>query len=189
MNKRTDGQCVRELSRLQIRKKIQFTMDLIFTKYGDVRDGIFVDIVKIYEYLANDDIKFNFIVLKDDTDVISKNISALAVPEEGFIYLKESVYIGATEGVTSDRLTLAHELSHLILHWNVPKNGFAKSSIKSHHYTQDAEWQADMGAFDILTDHRFLNHMVTANVLSKTAGISLLNAFSRVDELKYLIKK
>lgn len=189
MNKRTDGQCVSELSRLQIRKKIQSTMDLICTKYSDVRDGIFVDIVKLYEYLAQDDIKFNFIVLDDDTEVINQNISALAVPEDGFIYLKESVYKGASEGVSKDRLTLAHELSHLILHWNVPKNGFARSSIKSHHYTQDAEWQADMGAFEILTDHRFLDGIVTATTLSKTAGISLLNAFNRVDELKYLVKK
>jgi Zn-dependent peptidase ImmA (M78 family) len=189
MNKRTDGQFVRELSREQIRAKVQLHMDEISKKYRDVRDGIFVDLVKMYECMANDDIKFDFCVLEDDTNEISKNICALADPDEGVVYLKSSVYIGAVNGMTEHRHTLAHELGHLILHGNLPKNGFAKSNNRSHHYTQDSEWQADMAALEILTDHRFLRVPVTANVLSSKAGISLLSAFSRVDELRYLIKK
>jgi Zn-dependent peptidase ImmA (M78 family) len=189
MNKRTDGQCVRKLSREQIREKTQFYMDYICKKYGDVRDGIYIDLVKMYELMAYDNINFNFCVLDDDTDEISQDICALAEPDEGVVYLKSSVYSGAAEGVTEHRHTLAHELAHLILHGNLPKNGFAKSSNKKHHYTQDSEWQADMAALEILTDHRFLNTTVTADVLSKKAGIGLLTAISRVDELKYLIKK
>jgi hypothetical protein len=189
MNKRTDGQRVKKLSNDEIRKEVQLYMDHICKKYGDVRNGIYVDLVKMYEYMAFDNINFNFSVLEDDTDEISDNICALAEPDEGVIYLKQSVYNGAANGLTEHRHTLAHELGHLILHGNLPKNGFAKSLNSKHHYTEDSEWQADIAALEILTDHRFIEKPITADVLSKKAGISLLTAISRADEIRYLIKK
>lgn len=73
----------------------------------------------------------------------------LTYPDKGLIQLREDVYEGALAGNGRDRFTVGHEKGHLFLHTGIP---LARQAVvnPSHHIYEDAEWQADTFASELL---------------------------------------
>ncbi|HCE4614548.1 TPA: ImmA/IrrE family metallo-endopeptidase [Vibrio parahaemolyticus] len=88
------------------------------------------------------------------------------------IKCRESVYEAALDGVPRDKFTLAHELGHVLLHYNT-NPAFAQAQTPSnHHYTEDAEWQANTFASELLVDSRELYDVNSPRDIEKKFGIS-----------------
>ena len=101
------GLVVNPLSLKQVRKCAERIRQIVGVKPDE-----YVDIVRIYEYFFPK-IGINFEVLtrnemgtKHGETLIGKNT----------IHIREDIYDGACSGNGRDRLTMAHELGHLLLH-------------------------------------------------------------------------
>lgn len=83
------------------------------------------------------------------------------------IRLREDVYIGACKGRGRDRLTLAHELGHFIMH-NESSIVFSKPKIDGEmpkYY--NSEWQADVFAGELLAPSYLIAGMSANEVHEK----------------------
>ncbi len=97
---------------------------------------------------------------------------AISCPDQMLIKCRESVYNGALSGNPRHAFTLAHELGHILLHQKT-NPVFARSQLPSlHHYTEDAEWQANTFASELLADCRELQSLKTPRCIEHRFGIS-----------------
>lgn len=83
------------------------------------------------------------------------NHHGLTIPDDEVIKIREDVYIGANKGSGRDRMTMAHELGHLLLHKKV-QVGLARAQPGlSHQPYRNSEWQAKSFAGELLisSDH------------------------------------
>ncbi|EOD5329024.1 ImmA/IrrE family metallo-endopeptidase [Vibrio parahaemolyticus] len=100
------------------------------------------------------------------------NEYALSSPNQMMIKCRESVYHGALAGKPRDKFTLAHELGHILMHQNTNPE-FARSQTASfHHFTEDAEWQANTFASELLVDSRNLDGVSSPRDIEVKFGIS-----------------
>lgn len=114
-----------------------------------IPDAEYVDIVDILEFkLSKVYPDFRF-VIKRDRDCSSDAITDF---ENHTISVRESVYIGASEGDPRSRMILAHELGHYLLHrgkgaslMHKTRDG-AYEGLKGLDSTESTEDQADMFA-------------------------------------------
>ena len=104
------ARCIAEpLSRKDIRK----TAELIRKIDGSEND-MFFDIVRFLEIkLPSIDSNFNFRVLPQDE---MGECHGITYPDRNEIQIRQDVYDRAIAGSGRDRLTLAHELGHLLFH-------------------------------------------------------------------------
>lgn len=105
-----------------------------------------------------------------------KNEYAVTVPKERIVIVRQSVYDNASVGIPRDCFTLAHELGHLLLHTNVDSVYAFSQSPSFHHYTQDAEWQANTFASELLVDSRLLSNVNNPRDIEKKFGVSFETA-------------
>ncbi|MEX9609231.1 ImmA/IrrE family metallo-endopeptidase [Providencia manganoxydans] len=132
-------------------------------------DEPLVDIVSALEHLHNNE--FITIEIAEFSSMPSEY--ALAFPKERKIIIREDTYENAVTGFPRDRFTLAHELGHLILHVNAPHHyASAQSVVSNHHYTEDAEWQANEFAASFLIDHKNKQFTRTPLLIARTFGVS-----------------
>lgn len=116
-----------------------------------------------------------------------KNEYAVTCPKEKVIVVRESVYDRACAGVPRDNFTLAHELGHLLLHTDTDPMYAQSQSPSFHHYTEDAEWQANTFASELLVDCRRLQDVNNPKDIEVKFGVSFETAgyvydrFSRED--------
>lgn len=95
----------------------------------------------------------------------------LTFPDDNLIQIREDVYEGACCNKGRDRLTLAHELGHLVLH---PKLGFARMEYgKSIPAYLSSEWQANAFAGELL---------ISAEHISKCKSVSEVAEMFKVYE-------
>ncbi|WP_306481511.1 ImmA/IrrE family metallo-endopeptidase [Limnobacter sp.] len=80
---------------------------------------------------------FNYKVVEDR---LMPNDMALTYPDDGEIWVSQSVFDGACNSVSRDRFTLAHELGHLLMHRGLPLHRAYTSQYKPY---LNSEWQAD----------------------------------------------
>ena len=99
----------------------------------------------------------------------------LTFPDTGIMNIREDVFLGAHGGNARDRMTLAHELGHLILHKNIalPKRYSPPSSTPRY---RDSEWQADCFGAELLVDHSQINICRSASDVMKVFGVSMAAA-------------
>ncbi len=94
----------------------------------------------------------------------------LTMPEYGVIQIREDVYNRARAGEGRDRMTIAHEFGHLLLHQGVAlarsPSGIALPAYK------DPEWQAKAFAGELLISHRHLAKCREAIDLVSRFGVS-----------------
>lgn len=79
----------------------------------------------------------------------------LADPENRFISLREDVFVGMCDGQGRDRLTVMHEVGHLLLHTKdriVLRRGTGKPVSYC-----DPEWQASCFAGELLVAHTLIS--------------------------------
>lgn len=104
----------------------------------------------------------------------------VTIPGENIIKIRVDVFDGAKSGNGRDRLTIAHEIGHFLLHRNVPV--FTRRSPREGPVERyrDSEWQANCFAGELLIPFSLRNQNLTAGDLQIRCGVSLAAAeFSR----------
>lgn len=134
--------------------------------FGLEEDG-YVDIVRIYEYILQS-IGVTFEIVdcasmgdKHGETLIGKNV----------IRIREDVYDRACKGYGRDRLTMAHELGHLLLH-NMKNLSLARNTSDKVAAYCDPEWQANAFAGELLAPHKFLQGK-SVEKIANSYGISI----------------
>ncbi len=94
-----------------------------------------------------------------------------AAPSEGRISIRADVFDGMVAGVGRDRFTVAHEISHLLLH--TPDRIVLNRRGGTPPPFRDPEWQANCLAGELLAHHKFINQYSTVHEMARKAGISL----------------
>lgn len=138
------ARCIAEpLSRKDIRK----TAELIRKIDGSEND-MFFDIVRFLEIkLPSIDSNFNFRVLPQDE---MGGCHGITYPDRNEIQIRQDVYDRAIAGSGRDRLTLAHELGHLLFH---EKQNISYARVGDNTgivVFRDPEWQADAFGGEVL---------------------------------------
>lgn len=92
-------------------------------------------------------------------------------PLDKIMRIRESVYIGASEGNTRDRFTIAHEIGHMILHSLMDAEiKFCRLDEIIKPY-EDIEWQANTFAAEFLVDAEETKNL-TVEEISEKYGVS-----------------
>ena len=86
------------------------------------------------------------------------------IPSENRIRIREDVYERACYGHGRDRLTMAHELGHLLLH-RVETITFAREDGDIPPY-KDPEWQANAFAGELLAPYEYIKDMSIIDIAS-----------------------
>ncbi|HBF5908433.1 ImmA/IrrE family metallo-endopeptidase [Clostridioides difficile] len=107
----------------------------------------------------------------------------LTYTNEGNIKIREDVYLNAVEGKGRDRFTMAHELGHFLLH--NPKNVIlARTKSKTKIY-EDAEWQADTFAAELLMPIDMITDEDDIDSISRKFGVSAKAAEVRLNKVRH----
>lgn len=160
---------VAPLSVNEIRDVAHHLRDLI---KGTRFDSLRLNIAGMLDHLRDSEqIEFEIV---DDNQL--QNEYAVSVPNEKLIRVRQSVYHNAILGVPRDCFTLAHELGHVILHRNTNPVYARSQSDSFHHFTEDAEWQANTFASELLVDSRQLEGLCSPRDIANRFGVSLETA-------------
>lgn len=140
-------QCIADpLSRNQIRQ----TADLIRQMDGS-QDSLFFNIVRFLEIkLPSIDPSFNFRVKPKEE---MGECHGITYPDRNEIQIRQDVYERAIDGSGRDRLTLAHELGHLILHEKENISYARMEDGADLPRYRNPEWQADAFGGELLMPH------------------------------------
>lgn len=157
-------ECIAEpLSRNDIRRKA----DVIRVVEG-CTGSLYFDIIHFIEItLPKIDDDFSFVV-KSKSEL--GECHGLTFPERNEMQIREDVYNRACNGSGRDRLTIAHELFHLLQH-TMENISFARSDggVKTY---MSPEWQADAFGGELLIPHDLIQGM-TPEEISEKCKVSL----------------
>ncbi len=154
------------LSRRKIRvmaRKFREVMGIHDCYNVDVIEILDKKIVEIFPDVVID------IVPKEEMD----NFHGLTYPEEGIIRIREDVYLGALAGVGRDKITIMHEVFHLLFHTDdniVVLEGFARNDKNLPAY-KNPEWQANCFAGEVLMGHDLIKDL-SVNEIVEFCGVS-----------------
>lgn len=103
------------------------------------------------------------------------DIQGLTYPDSGIVKIREDVYEGAVRGNGRDRLTMAHELFHLL--WHEDSNiTFARGGFDEEiRRFEDPEWQADAFGGELLVPHH-LTAGLSPEQIAEQCGVSMAAA-------------
>ena len=112
---------------------------------------------------------FTYEILEDH--MIDDDKHAITDVKNEKMYIKQSVYDGASNNVGRDRFTIAHEIGHYLL---ISVNGmqFARSFEEPKVY-ENPEWQADVFAAELLVPHHLISRYKRPSSISKKCGVSI----------------
>lgn len=157
-----DIECL-PLSRAQIRH---------FAK--EVRNGLgwgreaYVDVGALLEFSLPKAIPGFVYDVRDHQDMGSNH--GLTNVNNKEIILRQDVYEGALDGVGRDRMTVIHELGHLLLHGQdriLHRKAFGKPEA-----FRDPEWQAKAFAGEFLVSELFVNEFGSVAEVASGFGVS-----------------
>lgn len=151
------------LSRKKIRKLSNVIKNILSL---DLKSKI--DIIRVFEDLS---ILFNFQyeIVQDSEMKTNYGETDLS---NNLIRIRESVYIGASNGNPRDRFTIAHELGHFCLHKDSIKFCRNEEAIKAY---EDPEWQANTFAGEFLVDTENIKELSIDEIM-KTYNVSRIVA-------------
>ena len=142
------GLSVPPLSLKQIRERCEVIRTIF-----DIPLNAPVDIVKVFEYILTQ--------IGVEFEIVPKHEMGTkhgeTIPSENRIRIREDVYERACNGYGRDRLTMAHELGHLLLH-RVETITFAREDGDIPPY-KDPEWQANAFAGELLEPYKYIKDM------------------------------
>lgn len=137
-----------------------------FRKIFKCTDDGYINIVKIFESLQ--DLGVNIEIVSKETLGVKHGET---FPVQQKIQIREDVYDRACDGYGRDRLTIAHEIGHLLLH-GPKKISLARLASGASIPTYcDPEWQANAFAGELLAPFRFIQGLSVDEVQNKY-GIS-----------------
>lgn len=138
-----------------------------FRKLLHLENDAYIDIIWLMENVLPEVLKkYNFSMEVLPKEEMGKN-HGLTDTRTGKIYIREDVYDGACRNNGRDRLTLAHEVGHFLLHAGITP-GLARTAPgeKVPCYC-DPEWQATAFAGEFLMDHDVIRNMTIAEVVQR----------------------
>lgn len=112
---------------------------------------------------------FTFAVLPNEE---LGNQHGKAIPDENTIYIREDVYEGACTGNGRDRLTIAHEVGHFLMHGNASIEYCRIAPGEKLPAYRDADWQADVFGGELLAPAYLIEGM-TAEQIHECCVVSL----------------
>ena len=147
------GLSVPPLSLKQIRKRCE-----LIRKIFDIPLNAPVDIVKVFEYILTQ--------IGVELEIVPKHEMGTkhgeTIPSEHRIRIREDVYERACNGYGRDRLTMAHELGHLLLH-RAETITFAREDGDIPPY-KDPAWQANAFAGELLAPYEYIKDMSVIDI-------------------------
>ena len=151
--------CADPLSRADIRK-----MALRFRKMLGLENELYIDVLRILEIFLPA-LGANYVIVAK-TEMEEE---ARTYPERKEIIVREDVYEGARRGIHRYRLTIIHEIAHLLLH-DSKHISLARSSEPLKAY-RDPEWQASAFAGEFLMPYDLVKNM-TIDEIVVACGVS-----------------
>lgn len=154
------------LSRRQIRDYTRYIRE-----YLNLGSTLWFPILRFLEampsLIKDDDFCFECV----EEDDLPPGVHAQYDMEANIIQIKESVYLGASNGNGRDRMTVAHECGH-VLFLRHSKLKLARSFDDNIPTYCDPEWQAKCFAGELLIPSDLVNGMSASEIASK-CGVSL----------------
>lgn len=98
-----------------------------------------------------------------DTDVLG-NKHGETYPDLNLIQIRSDVYIRAINGYGRDRMTIAHEIGHLLLHKGL---NIQNIDINSNDFTAYSEWEANVFAGELLASSYLIKNMTVEEISQK----------------------
>lgn len=156
--------CIAEpLSRNDIRQMTKF-----IRKIANQEKELFFDIVRFLDVkLPKIDPDFSLII--EDKAVLGE-CHGLTYPDRNEIHIRNDVYYRALEGSGRDRLTMAHELFHLLQHTK-ENISYARIGGKKVEAFRSPEWQANAFGGELLVPYDLTREMSIDEIVEK-CGVS-----------------
>lgn len=120
--------------------------------------------------LINDE-NFYFHVVEDDEGYLDPRTHAAYFPNDNCIRIRGCVYDSACDGNGRDRMTIVHEIAHVLLlkHSSIQfHRSFSKESVKAY---CDPEWQAKCLAGELMVPYHLVRNRSAVDI-SKICGVS-----------------
>jgi len=132
------------------------------------RDDPYFPIVEFLDVVlpaANDEFVLDVLPMETMGDV-----HGMTYPDRNLIQIREDVYLGAKRGIGRDRMTMAHELGHYVLHAGL---GLARAipAEKVAAY-RSSEWQANAFAGELLISANHISVCRNASEAKLKFGVS-----------------
>lgn len=123
---------------------------------------------------------YNFMVLSKEE--MGRN-HGLTNPKSGQVMIREDIYEGACKGVGRDRMTIAHELGHFLLHDGITLGLARVDPAENIPCYCDPEWQAKAFAGEFLMSADLISHM-SPEEIARECGVSVQAAECQKRTLK-----
>lgn len=124
---------------------------------------LYIDVTRVLEKISELDPNFSFEIVDDDK--LESGVQAQTDIVKDKILVKESVYKGAIKNIGRDRMTIAHELLHLILHQPSSLTLYRRND-KIPTY-KNPEWQAECFAGELLMPYEKIKTMSEPEIVDK----------------------
>lgn len=123
----------------------------------------YIDVTRVLEKIEELDPDFSFEVV--DNDKLAAGVQAQTDVIKNKILIKESVYDGASANNGRDRMTIAHELLHFILHQPATLTLFRREEPMPLY--KNPEWQAECFAGELLMPYEIIKNMSEDEIVDK----------------------
>lgn len=127
-------------------------------------DQPYVDVTKVLELICDEYPEFSFEIVNDD--FFEDGVQAKSDVERNKIYLRESVYNGAAMNNGRDRITVAHEIFHILLHQQKTMTLYRRNQGIMKVY-ENPEWQAECFAGEFLMSYNCIKNMNIQEIQEK----------------------
>lgn len=160
------------LSRKNIRSLAHKLRQIACELEGRTRDAPYFDIARFMDVtLAKHFDGYSLeVLLIEEMRSQHGEAHAMTFPAEQLIQVRQDIWERAEAGCGRDRLTLGHELGHLLLHG---KEGYARkmadSTVKTY---RQSEWQADAFGGELLVAANFIQECKSAVDVARLFGVS-----------------
>lgn len=163
------------LSRMDIRRRAR-----VIRKIAGEDNKLYFDIVKFLDVtLPKIDPEFNLVI--EDKESMG-DCHGLTYPDKNEIHIREDVYNRALEGSGRDRLTMAHELFHVLQH---EKSNISYARAGSNHPVEkyrDPEWQADAFGGELLVPAHLVKGLSVDEIV-RECGVSYKAACYQISKM------
>lgn len=158
----------------QSREKLRILAKAIRRKYG-YENVLYFPIEKLFDQMSID-FDFEYELLEDDA--FDSNTYAITSLNENKIYFRKSLFEKAQDGDGFSRMTLAHELEH-ILSFKIFDIKLYRKTVPNDVAYIDPEWHAKCFAGELLMDYEMTEDMDVYEIVEK-CGVSEIAAMYRV---------
>lgn len=145
------------------RENLRYLAELVRKELGIALDKKYVDVTWILEKLDVLDSEYSYEIVDDDQ--LEAGVQAQTDIIKNTIYIKESVYEGAIKNNGRDRMTIAHEILHLILHQPVALTLYRRTDDLPVY--KNPEWQAECFAGELLMPYDQIKDMTEEEIVEQ----------------------